>query len=248
MLTPDPPATQQRYSDADYLAFDPFQGDEAEIKCHSTKIWTARKQHLCFTLTGRQDHHIESGQRYRGAARGGGKFTSCMDVNYPTKMALTRFWLSRGSMQQSTRRWVGNAPADRAGAARSRGGQHSAEPPIKLGQWYNANVSLTHMSKRKSGMALIKAISNYFVNPEHVGHVKQNVKFDTPNSTRTRITIVYGASGQDVMFEVKTTIRTDDQIGIKVDNLLHDEIILAISEQRDAKGYEELRLQCEGLI
>ncbi|AVG17068.1 hypothetical protein CFN79_15070 [Chromobacterium vaccinii] len=65
MLTPDQPATQQRYSDADYLAFDPFQGDEAEIKCRSTKIRTSRKRHLCFTLTGRQDHHIEPGQRYR---------------------------------------------------------------------------------------------------------------------------------------------------------------------------------------
>ncbi|MCD0492290.1 hypothetical protein [Chromobacterium violaceum] len=65
MLTPDQPVTKQKFSDADYLAFDPFQGDEAEIKCRTKRIRTARKQHLCYTLTGRQDHHIEPGQRYR---------------------------------------------------------------------------------------------------------------------------------------------------------------------------------------
>ncbi|OQS39729.1 hypothetical protein B0T40_03055 [Chromobacterium haemolyticum] len=53
------------YSDADYLNYDPFQGDEAEVTCRSVTIRTARKQHLCYGLTGKQDHFIEVGQRYR---------------------------------------------------------------------------------------------------------------------------------------------------------------------------------------
>ncbi|WP_440030083.1 hypothetical protein [Chromobacterium amazonense] len=65
MLTPDHPSTQQKHSDADYLAFNPFDGDEADITLRTVRIRTARKQHLCFTLTGARDHNIEPGQKYR---------------------------------------------------------------------------------------------------------------------------------------------------------------------------------------
>lgn len=65
MPTPDQLTNSQKYTDADYLAFDPFQGDEAKITLRTVKIRTARKKHLCFTLSGRQDHHIAPGQRYR---------------------------------------------------------------------------------------------------------------------------------------------------------------------------------------
>lgn len=52
-------------ADSEYVAFDPFQGDEAELTCRTTAIRKARKQHACYTLNGKQDHFIEPGQRYR---------------------------------------------------------------------------------------------------------------------------------------------------------------------------------------
>lgn len=54
-----------KYTDSDYIATDPFFGDESDIKCRTVKIKTARKQHKCFGLTGQQDHMINPGDRYR---------------------------------------------------------------------------------------------------------------------------------------------------------------------------------------
>lgn len=53
------------YSDSDYIAADPFFGDEADLKLRSIKIRTARTHHKCFSLTGIQDHMINPGERYR---------------------------------------------------------------------------------------------------------------------------------------------------------------------------------------
>jgi hypothetical protein len=53
------------FTDADYLSYDPFGGDEADLKCRTVAIRTARKQHPCFRLDGTPDHAIEPGQRYR---------------------------------------------------------------------------------------------------------------------------------------------------------------------------------------
>lgn len=52
-------------TDQDYILFNPFDGDEATITCRTVKIRTARKRHVCYSLDGTQDHHIEPGQRYR---------------------------------------------------------------------------------------------------------------------------------------------------------------------------------------
>ncbi|MEN9905582.1 MAG: hypothetical protein RLZZ555_2147 [Pseudomonadota bacterium] len=53
------------FTDDDYLSYNPFEGEEADLKCRTVAIRTARKQHRCFTLNGRQDHTIEPGERYR---------------------------------------------------------------------------------------------------------------------------------------------------------------------------------------
>jgi hypothetical protein len=53
------------YADADYIAADPFFGDEAERACQTVAIRTARKEHTCFSLDGKQDHTIKPGERYR---------------------------------------------------------------------------------------------------------------------------------------------------------------------------------------
>lgn len=75
------------HTDAEYLTYDPFQGDESEITCRNTTIRTARKEHICYGLTGKRDHTIKPGERYRyEKARVDGSFwgeyricLNCMD-------------------------------------------------------------------------------------------------------------------------------------------------------------------------
>ena len=52
-------------TDEDYINHDPFCGDESELSCRSVSLRKARKEHLCFTLDGKQDHNIKVGERYR---------------------------------------------------------------------------------------------------------------------------------------------------------------------------------------
>lgn len=54
-----------KYTDSDYIATDPFFGDESDLKLRSVKIRTAKTQHKCFGLNGGQDHMINPGERYR---------------------------------------------------------------------------------------------------------------------------------------------------------------------------------------
>jgi hypothetical protein len=76
-----------KHTDAEYMAVDPFQGDEAELTCRTVAIRKARKAHTCFTLDGKQDHQIQPGERYRfETARVDGSFwgsyricLKCMD-------------------------------------------------------------------------------------------------------------------------------------------------------------------------
>lgn len=75
------------HTDTEYINADPFFGDEAELTCRTVVIRTARKQHPCFGLDGKQDHNIEPGQQYRfETARVDGSFwgkyricLGCMD-------------------------------------------------------------------------------------------------------------------------------------------------------------------------
>ena len=53
------------HSDAEYIATDPFFGDESSIKCRTVCIRKARKPRPCYGLTGKQDHTIRLGERYR---------------------------------------------------------------------------------------------------------------------------------------------------------------------------------------
>ena len=51
-------------TDADYLSYDPFQGDEADVTCRTVAIRTAKKEHSCFSMGG-PAHTIKPGDRYR---------------------------------------------------------------------------------------------------------------------------------------------------------------------------------------
>ena len=77
----------QMHSDQEYIDTDPFQGDEAELTCRTIAIRKAAKEHTCYSLTGKQDHTIKRGERYRyETARVDGSFwgvyricLSCLD-------------------------------------------------------------------------------------------------------------------------------------------------------------------------
>lgn len=49
----------------DYTKWDPFTGDESEIKCRTVKVRTARKARVCWGLSGKANHLIKPGDRYR---------------------------------------------------------------------------------------------------------------------------------------------------------------------------------------
>lgn len=54
------------HTDAERLAFDPFEGDEAELKLRTVHMRTARKEYPCYALANRRDGHtIKPGDRYR---------------------------------------------------------------------------------------------------------------------------------------------------------------------------------------
>lgn len=54
-----------RHNDEEYIGTDPFFGEEADLSCRTVAIRTAAKEHVCFSLDGKQDHAITKGQRYR---------------------------------------------------------------------------------------------------------------------------------------------------------------------------------------
>lgn len=52
-------------SEEDYINADPFSGDESELTCRTVTLRKARKNYLCYGLSGNQDHGIQAGQLYR---------------------------------------------------------------------------------------------------------------------------------------------------------------------------------------
>jgi hypothetical protein len=55
-------------TDQDYLRFDPFEGDrDVDIKCHTTKMVTVRKPHVCHMSLAPHEkkHNVEVGERAR---------------------------------------------------------------------------------------------------------------------------------------------------------------------------------------
>lgn len=56
-----------KFSDADYLRFDPCEGDEGEVACRTVRLVRARKERPCFlgTADGADGHYIQPGDTYR---------------------------------------------------------------------------------------------------------------------------------------------------------------------------------------
>lgn len=53
------------HTEAEYVNADPFEGDESELTCRTVSIRKARKDHLCYGLSGKLDHGIQKGSLYR---------------------------------------------------------------------------------------------------------------------------------------------------------------------------------------
>ncbi|EON11947.1 hypothetical protein [Pandoraea sp. SD6-2] len=67
---PAPPSavqTLRRHTEAEYLTYDLFMGEEADIKCRTVKLVTARKPHACWLgqALGAKPHEIAVGELHR---------------------------------------------------------------------------------------------------------------------------------------------------------------------------------------
>ena len=54
-----------KHTDDDYINYDPFDGDDSDLKCRTVTVRKSRKEHTCWGLDGNQDHSIKKGERYR---------------------------------------------------------------------------------------------------------------------------------------------------------------------------------------
>lgn len=90
-------------------------------------------------------------------------------------------------------------------------------------------------------MALVKLCVGGYVNTDAVGAVEVDVQFDEESSTRTKTTRVMDRTGLNVLMEVQTTVSSvtpnHDRNAVIRDNFIHDEVIAAIRECRDAKDW-----------
>lgn len=56
-----------KFAEADYIRFDPCEGDEGEVSCRTVRMVRARKEHQCFlgAAPGADGHSIMPGDTYR---------------------------------------------------------------------------------------------------------------------------------------------------------------------------------------
>ncbi|WP_346825064.1 hypothetical protein ACEN2Y_00770 (plasmid) [Ralstonia solanacearum] len=80
---------------------------------------------------------------------------------------------------------------------------------------------------------LVRAYGNQYIDIRHARKVDQQCKVDA--GRRFTGTYVYGRDNQDVLLAAETDIHIDDRSAVKRDNFVHDEILAAIREGRDAR-------------
>ncbi|WP_075588265.1 hypothetical protein [Rhodoferax antarcticus] len=85
-------------------------------------------------------------------------------------------------------------------------------------------------------MKLIKIFVNVYVNPEAVGVVKLEVKFE--KCIRTTSTTVFDFSGQNILARLLTTVNTESSNEVKDDNLRHEQVIVALKKETDEMDFK----------
>jgi hypothetical protein len=92
---------------------------------------------------------------------------------------------------------------------------------------------------KERNMSLIKVFGNTYLNPHCVGKLTLKVTFDT--ASRTNLTIVYDATGQQELARLETTVSTApdnaDKQSVQRDNFYHSEIVRALNEADDARDF-----------
>lgn len=91
---------------------------------------------------------------------------------------------------------------------------------------------------------LVLVFSNIFLNPDAVG--KLELAVENTDYVRKTITRVWDLTGQHLLLEASTSISTDDAaqrrdpLAVARDNIIHEEIRLALHERRDAATWNEI--------
>lgn len=92
-------------------------------------------------------------------------------------------------------------------------------------------------------MNLVRVFGNVFLNPSCVGKIEFKVSFES--GARTSTTTAYDVTGQHTLLTAQTVVSTSpsacerDPDGIRRDNHVHQEILAALREERDAKLWGE---------
>lgn len=97
-------------------------------------------------------------------------------------------------------------------------------------------------------MAFVRVFNNVFLNPLHVGKGDCVPSYSDPANgpqIRTTVTKLFDATGINVLLEVETTVTlgqvTADRISeVAIDNRIHDEIMVALAEGRNALTREQI--------
>jgi len=90
-------------------------------------------------------------------------------------------------------------------------------------------------------MALVKLCVGGYVNTDAVGAVEVDVDMDEATQTRVTTTRVLDGTGQNVLLEIQTSVSSvipnPSPNAVMRDNFIHDEVIAAIRDRRDARDW-----------
>lgn len=90
-------------------------------------------------------------------------------------------------------------------------------------------------------MALVRVCRDAYVNTDAVGAVEVDQEFDEEAKTRSTTTRVLDLTGQNVLMEILTTVSTvipnSNENEVKRDNFIHEEVLAALRESRDARDW-----------
>jgi len=89
----------------------------------------------------------------------------------------------------------------------------------------------------------IRVFGNTYLNPDAVGKFEMDISF--AEEKRTTVTRVYDLTGQHILLEAATTVTTGPELdesrlqAVRRDNVVHEQIQIALCERRDAKDVDE---------
>ncbi len=109
--------------------------------------------------------------------------------------------------------------------------------------YYNAPIGLTYITANwRFDLALVRIFGGTYINPDAVGMVEKDMSFHEQN--RSTVTTIKDLTGSHVITSLSTKVYTGndntDKLAVKRDNFVHEEIVAAISQKRDAGIFPEV--------